>query len=208
MNGNDGMNSFIRFSELHLEIEKITFEQHKEDLELCFDGISLFLTVEEILQGTEYKYSTPVEAARSLLWRYLVSVPSTAYVCLRCAIQGQHRIAKNLLRILIEETVSIRYFAENFERAYMVINSSIKSGIPKEPKLSTKLRKIDSKSKKSLITLYDAISDGTSHANALLFPGTLLDELGHKLIKPQEPAYKEDSINWVTMTVTRLESVE
>ncbi len=198
------MATFDRFSALHEDIEKITFEQNEEDLELCFEGISLFLRAEEILQGIEFECSTPVEATRSLLWRYLVSVPSTAYVCLRCAIQGQYRIAYNLSRILIEETVSITYFSENIDRAFNVLNNSIKSGIPKEPKFSTKLKKLDSKSKKSLIELYNKLSEGTSHANALLFPDTLIDEQERKLIKPQEPTYDKESINWVILTVLRL----
>ena len=174
-----------KYITLHKKIEKKTTSKHKSDIDLCYEGINIFLLVEDLLQGLEFEHSTPELATRSLLWRYLVSIPSTAYESLQAAIQGQYRIAHILLRILIEETVSIQYYIDDFNRADKAIKRYFKSHITKDAKFSTKLKKWNTESRNSLKALYDGISEGTSHANALLYPGLLMDEKFGKFSKSQ-----------------------
>jgi len=195
------LNDFIG---LHNSIERITVTKHATDIDLCYEGIDLFLHISNILKGIKFDYSTPELATQSLLWRFIVSIPSTAFMCLHSAIQGEYRISYSLLRILIEETVSARYYSKNPTNAYKEISETFMSGFSKETKFSRKIRELDGRSNGSLKILYDAISKGASHANALEFPGDLIDKESKRLKKPDEPAYDEESLIWIINNIMRL----
>jgi hypothetical protein len=201
---NSTWNQLNDFIGLHYSIEKYTITNQAKDIDLCYEGIDLFLHIQNILKGIKFDYSTPQLAAQSLLWRYIVSIPGTAFMCMRSAIQGEYRISYSLLRILIEETVSTRYYSENPNNAYKEINETFRSGFLKETKFSLKIRELDGRSNGSLKILYDAISKGASHANSLQFPGDLIDKKSKRLKKPNEPAYDDESIIWIINNIMRL----
>jgi hypothetical protein len=197
-------NQIYDFINLHTSIETKTSIKHSKDIDLCYEGIDLFLYIANILNGIKFDYSSPELAAQSLLWRYIVSIPCTAFMCLRSAIQGEYRISYSLLRILIEETVSTRYYAKNPKNAHKELRDTFISGFLRETKFSNKLKELDGRSNDSLKKLYDAISKGASHANALEFPGDLIDKKSRRLRKPKEPAYNEESLIWIINTIMRL----
>jgi hypothetical protein len=208
------MENICDYRRLCNNFEQKIMQKHHDEIKVCQYGIELVNYILDKLEGLDYDYSTPELATRSLLWRYYSSIPSTAYCCLSTGIQGHNRISFSIFRILIEETVSIKYYSQDYNRAYDITRNLLKSGKPVEPKFSTKLNKIDSESKQSLSNLYDAISEAASHSNALKFPGELISQSEDTLKKLNEPKYEISSIKWIIngilrqlLTILRIASV-
>lgn len=191
----------------HQETKKKNYVEKGSDINLCLDGINLFLMAEQILLDIIFEYSNPKVATRTILWRYLASIPSTAYMALNCAVQGQIRISYSILRILIEEATSIRYYALDYQRALNVFNTLSKSGIPSEPKFNTKLRETEIKQGHSLQKLYTVLSSSASHANALEMPLPVDELKGRKYVRVAEPVYNEESFDFIMETMLRLLSI-
>jgi len=197
------MDTFENFVASHDQIRKQTLIAFPKEIKLIKQGIGLFIKAESLLDSLEPKYSTREDATRTILWRYVISIPSTAYMTLNSAIQGQYRIAYSSLRTLIEETVSIRFYVSDETRAFNLLNPkpgsrSIDHGI------GAKFKGVDTNQKHPMRELYDAISERASHANAL---NTILGARtgkGGKIMRLEEPSLNNENFKFIADAVLTL----
>ena len=197
------MQLFEEFDSAHENIQKRTGELHSEEIAVCILGIDTLLQIKKTLSGLVYDYSTKENAVRTILWRYVVSMPSTAYVCLETGLMGQYPTSYNILRLLIEEMISVKYYLENPKLAKEEIEEAVNSGIVRKPRIRTKFAKIKKKNP-SLQKLYAKISEVNSHANSLQYMGKLINEPGGELLAPKEPRYNEEMIKFIFVAIVRL----
>ena len=96
------------FISAHKNVKERTEKLHSKEIADCLLGIDTLLQLKISLSGLVYDFSTKENAVRTILWRYVVSMPSTAYMCLETGLMGQYPTSYNILRLLIEEMISVK----------------------------------------------------------------------------------------------------
>jgi len=98
-------------------VAETTFENHREEIAACREGVSLCVEVWSALSGIDFSPNNGEEASRLISWRYLCTLPSTALWALNAAIPGQYGVAGSLLRLLLEEAIGVIFYSRDKEEA-------------------------------------------------------------------------------------------
>lgn len=158
------MSSFEDLNILRRQIHEQTIRQFGKYLQFFNDGISLLIDASEILESTDKTtdHHTSEGASKTAAWRFLSTLPSSSIWCCEIALSGDYSIAKNILRLTLEETVKLAYYVNFPEKALRQITQDRDKD---EVDLAEMLRHLDFEHQKDLIRLHGDLSAFYSHAN-------------------------------------------
>uniref|UniRef100_A0A832H0P1 Uncharacterized protein n=1 Tax=Oscillatoriales cyanobacterium SpSt-402 TaxID=2282168 RepID=A0A832H0P1_9CYAN len=185
------MSSFDNLKTQRRQIEKQTTKQFGKYLRLFDDGISLLIDATEILESTDKltNHRTVEGASKTAAWRFLSTLPSSAIWCCETALGGDYGIAKNILRLTLEEAVKLAYYVTFPEQALRQVTQ----GRDKDDvDLAEMLRQLDLEHKKSLIRLHGELSAFYSHANLNLPAEMVFYEQGGRITIGGGPRFSPD----------------
>lgn len=159
------MNKNLKKIYLHRQdIKNSTANRFKDEIEIFYRGISLLLDVSEIL---EHLYpiqdrKTSEGASQSAAWRFLSTSPTSSLRSFECALEGDFSIAKHILRLNLEETLKLAYYAVEPKEALRVINlDRDNDGI----RFSELIKALELSESNGLGQLYGQLSNLYTHAN-------------------------------------------
>lgn len=161
--------------EMQSSIESETKAAFQEEIDLCHLGIGLFFDARTILSGIRFDITKSSDASRILVWRFLVSIPSTTLWCLDALCKGQLGIAGALLRLMLEEVVGLIYYKEFPSKALRRIHE----GGDRDPiDVNRKLNDLGYSHSQGLNRLHGELSTHSAHANAPIpiWAGEVLDD--------------------------------
>lgn len=157
------------------EVFNKTKKLFPKEIELFEEGISLLLECMENLQpeGEKTDKNTPDGASKFAIWRFLSTLPISLTWCLDIALCGDYMIAKNILRLSLEETIKLSYYSAFPNSALDQITKSRDSD---DIRLSKMIKKLELEQQEGILGLYKDISNYYSHANLNLPPEILYEE--------------------------------
>ena len=107
------MNSLPIIREPRKLIKSQTIDQFTQLITLFEIGISLLVDCTNILkdEGSSLSLETAEGASKYATWRFLSTLPISIVWCFDIAQNGDYLISKNLLRLSIEESIKLAYYA-------------------------------------------------------------------------------------------------
>jgi hypothetical protein len=183
-------------------IENETTKTHNEDLKLCQSAISLlfdaFASNIELSSGKEDDY-------RLIIWGYLGTTINSSTWCLNAACNGQYRIAMILVRVLVEEVITSKYFLKHQEMASDVFKQAAQNSTTRirfDQNIKRKFKDVGISPNNSLYKFYDQISDRFSHANSTELP--LYIDSNQGTVAVQEPEYNSEKFQAIVVNILQL----
>jgi hypothetical protein len=152
---------------LYKKIEKQTESEFSELLGLVEEGISLLIKTTEYLQKLEpfIDKSTPEGASKAAVWRFVSTLPSTALWSLQTAKYGALALSKYLLRLCLEELVSLAFYEEFPNQALeQITRDSDRDQID----FGEKVARLNLEHGSGIRRLWGGLSNTYSHANLII----------------------------------------
>jgi hypothetical protein len=198
------MLSISRLEEIQSIIEKKTNENHSDSLELCQVGINLLFDAFNILVNMDV-YTSKEHYYRLAIWGYLGSMTSTLVWCLNAAHKGQYRIAMILIRVLIEEAVTAKYYSKYPEKAFEAMEQAAQdftSRVRFEPDIYKKFKAVGISPNNSLYKFYGQVSEGFSHSTLTMLPINI--DSKQRIVRVKEPDYNPETLEAITTYILQL----
>lgn len=197
------MQNIGKLEGIQLEVKNDTTQNHVGDLELCRKGIDLLIDAFNILGNSES--SVDKEGAyRLVIWGYLETITSTIVWGLDAICKGQYRIGMILVRVLIEEVITSKYFYQHPEKAFETLKQASEESTSRvrfEPSIYKRFKAVGLGPHDSLYEFYGQISERFSHPTTTMLPLTV-DE--NRLMKIDEPVYKAEYFTTMSKYLIRL----
>jgi hypothetical protein len=158
------MNNLDNLKSLRQKIYRDTTSHFGKYLRLFYEGISLFLDASDILVSTEKvsDHHTMEGASKTAAWRFISTLPTSLFWCCEIAISGDYGIAKNILRLSLEEFVKLAYYVTFPDKA---LKQVIRDRDNDEADLGDMLKQLDFEHRQNLMRLHGDLSAFYSHAN-------------------------------------------
>lgn len=174
------MSSFDDIKKLRFRIYQETIRRLDKYLRLVRDGTSLLIDASEILESEEKSadHRTAEGASKTAAWRFLSTLPTSSFWCCEIAMSGDYGIAKNILRLTLEELVKLAYYVTFPDKALRRVAQDRDSD---EVNLADMLHQMDFKQRDGLMRLHGELSAFYSHANLNLPQELVFHELDNSI---------------------------
>ncbi len=171
------MNSLDKLKAYRRQVSEQTASQFAALLRLYDEGVSLLVDASGILESKNRvtDHHTADGASQAAAWRFLSTLPSSAIWCCETAIGGDYGIAKNILRLVLEETVKLAYYVSFPDRALKQVTLDSDKD---EVNLGDMLRQLEFEHRSGLMRLWSDLSTYYVHANLNLPPELIYHEKG------------------------------
>ncbi|MBM3152135.1 MAG: hypothetical protein FJZ96_08035 [Chloroflexi bacterium] len=175
------MNNLAKLKSLRQKIYQDTTSNFGEHLQLFYEGNSLLLDASDILVSTEKvsDHHTADGASKTATWRFVSTLPTSLYWCCEIAVSGDYGIAKNILRLSLEEFVKLAYYSTFPDKA---LRQVVRDRDSDEIDLGDMLKQLELEHRSGILRLYGDLSAFYSHANFNL-PRELVFEEPEKQIQ-------------------------
>ena len=185
------MNNLDKLAYLRQKYYRDSKNQFSVYLNTFYDGLSLFIDASDLLVETEKvsNHHTVEGASKTAAWRFISTLPTSLFWCCEISLSGDYAIAKNILRLTLEEFVKLAYYVTFPEKALrQVAHGSEKD----EVDLNNMLKEMDFEHRKNLMRLHGELSIYYSHANYNLPQELIFQESGKRPQIGGGPHYSSD----------------
>ncbi len=158
------MNNLDTLRVLRQTIYKDTSKYFENYLEVFHTGMSLVLDASDMLveKEKESDHRTSDGASKLAAWRFISTMPTSVIWCNETALCGDYGIAKNILRLSLEEFVKLVYYVTFPDKALRQVNHDRDKD---EVDLASMLKQLDFEGRQGLLKLHGDLSAFYSHAN-------------------------------------------
>lgn len=158
------MNNLETLLAYRQKIHKDTLHLFGDQLDLFNMGISLLLDASDMLVETEKEtdHNTGDGASKTAAWRFISTLPASLLWCSETALSGDYGIAKNILRLSLEEFVKMSYYTTFPEKALRQVTRDRDKD---EIDLAEMLKQLDLENRQDILKLHGDLSAFYAHAN-------------------------------------------
>jgi len=158
------MNNLDKLKSLRQKFYRDTISDFGKSLQLFYEGVSLLMDASDILVLTEKvsDHHTVDGASKTAAWRFVSTLPTSLYWCCEIAMSGDYGIAKNILRLSLEEFVKLAYYSTFPDKA---LKQVVRGRDSDEIDLGDMLKQLEFEHRSGILRLHGDLSAFYSHAN-------------------------------------------
>jgi hypothetical protein len=149
------------------QIQRKSISEFRTLIDLVEEGISLLIKTTEFLEKLEPSIdkNTEAGASKAAAWRFLSTLPTTAILTLEASECGLIALAKYLLRLCLEESISLAFYVELPNEALSQINRDTDRD---KIDFGEKVERLNLPFAKEIKKLWGGLSSVYSHANLVI----------------------------------------
>lgn len=190
------MTELDKIREVSLRISSQAKQEFPVYTNLLETGISLLIKATSIMEKENpFDKLTHAGALKAAAWRYASTLPMTIFACYEQALLGNYPIAKYILRLVLEEVVSLKFYVEFPAEALKQISSDRGSDAVA---FGEKIKRVNLGPNSSWFgKTHGGLSNTYSHANLVIQP-ELVGKEGEKTILSGGPKYHADDFSSIS----------
>ena len=185
------MSSLDNIKAYRLRVMELTTTRFANFLVLFDEGVSLLIDASAILEATHKTtdHHTAKGASEAAAWRFLSTLPTSATWCFETALSGDYGIAKNIIRLTLEETVKLAYYITFPDKALRQVTLDRDKD---EVDIADMLKSLEFEHRSGLIRLHGDLSTFYSHANLNLPTELIYQEQETRVLIGGGPRFDPD----------------